>query len=54
MSLGVSMGGNLLANALGVDGMNSIVTASCIIEAPIKLREVTENLSHSLDGIYDR
>ena len=52
MAIGCSMGGNLLANVMGAEGENSVVTAACIVEAPIKLNEVAENLAKK--PMYDK
>ena len=48
------MGGNMLANALGEEGENSILEAACIIVAPIKLWETISNIETTLNGFYDK
>ena len=48
------MGGNILANALGEEGEESILEAACILVAPHRLYEVAGNLLTALNGFYDK
>jgi len=48
------MGGNILANALGELGEDSILDAACILVAPHKLYEVAPNLITAFNGFYDK
>lgn len=54
MAIGLSMGGNLLANAMGAEGGATILTAACSIGAPIKMNEVAATLREALNGTYDK
>ena len=44
----------MLANALGAEGVNSVLEAACMIAAPIKLWEAVSNIETTLNGFYDK
>lgn len=45
------MGGNVLANLLGVEGKDSLIEAACIIQSPLKFD--VDKVKRSLFGLYD-
>lgn len=53
-AIGCSMGAMILANALGVDGDDSILSGAVCVQAAIKKWEGLEYFQRSLGGVYDR
>ena len=48
------MGALILANLMGHEGEESFIEAACVVQAPIKQWESSEQLRKALFGVYDR
>lgn len=54
MSIGCSMGANMLVHILGNEGENTFIDAACCVQAPMKLFEMMKTIRVVNDGFYDR
>ena len=53
-AIGLSMGGNILANLAGNQGHDCFLSACCFVEPPIKISECVLAIGTNFFGIYDK